>query len=650
MSFDQPWGFAFALLIPAIVILYLLKLKRIDTPISSVLLWRRSLEDLKANSPFQKLRRNILLFLQLLITAIAVMALAAPILQAIHPDHESVIILIDSSASMGATDVSPSRLEKAKGTVREMIEGLGRNGVMSLITFANEASVAMPMTGDKRRLLSALDSIQIQTTDTRLTDAMGLAYATAREAKNPRIVILSDGAFETNLEDAPEEIPIQLISIGSNPRNVGITELAVRRSFDKDGGRELLVGISAIGDATGEVYLSIYALGDDEEGDHAGHAHESGEENAEESGSHEVSQRRLVDARRVEVQSGRTTSVLLRDEGQYSSKLELALEANDHLAADDRAWIVLPEEKDLDVLLVTDGYYALEKVLPLAPGVRVSKIAPADYTPVADMDVTIFDRFKPVALPPGSYVFLGEVPPLPECSRGEILESPAVVWADRFHPLSRYVNFGALSIARAPAIALPPWADVVVRARETPLIATIERGVLAVVVVGFHPGDTDWPFRVSFPIFFGNILDWFRNRAGSSQNLFHTGEPIPIVSSVAGDLNMVLPNGENRSIPLLADEPAYIHAAGEDGLIHPGLLALNGPGENNHRNVAMNLVSYAESNITPSRSIEIGSVEVESESVDEITTRNLWWPLLLVAFVILIVEWWVYTRRAKYTF
>ena len=84
MSFDQPWGLFFSLLLPAIIILYLLKLKRIDKPISSILLWRRSLQDLKANTPFQKLRRNLLLFLQLLATAIGVFALMAPILSALN--------------------------------------------------------------------------------------------------------------------------------------------------------------------------------------------------------------------------------------------------------------------------------------------------------------------------------------------------------------------------------------------------------------------------------------------------------------------------------------------------------------------------------------------------------------------------------------
>ena len=105
MNFLAPLGFFFALFIPAVIILYLLKLKRIDMPISSTLLWRISLDDLKANTPFQKLKKNLLLFLQLLIIAILTFAVARPVLRLGGLEGQSFIVLLDCSASMSATDV-----------------------------------------------------------------------------------------------------------------------------------------------------------------------------------------------------------------------------------------------------------------------------------------------------------------------------------------------------------------------------------------------------------------------------------------------------------------------------------------------------------------------------------------------------------------
>src|SRR3954451_14666639 len=82
VQFSTPLhGMAWAVLagIPvAIIALYFLKLRRRPVQVPSTLLWRRSLEDLHVNSLFQRLRRNLLLFLQLLTLFLAMLALAGP--------------------------------------------------------------------------------------------------------------------------------------------------------------------------------------------------------------------------------------------------------------------------------------------------------------------------------------------------------------------------------------------------------------------------------------------------------------------------------------------------------------------------------------------------------------------------------------------
>src|SRR3954453_5068244 len=62
----------------AIIALYFLKLRRRPVQVPSTLLWRRSLEDLHVNSLFQRLRRNLLLFLQLMAVSLAMLALTGP--------------------------------------------------------------------------------------------------------------------------------------------------------------------------------------------------------------------------------------------------------------------------------------------------------------------------------------------------------------------------------------------------------------------------------------------------------------------------------------------------------------------------------------------------------------------------------------------
>src|SRR5579859_1476633 len=104
---------ALALLLP-LVLLYFLKLKRVPMEVSSVLLWTRAMLDSRANAPFQRLRRNLLLFLQILVLLLVALALARPALQVKARPARATVLLLDGSASMAATDVKPSRFRRAQ--------------------------------------------------------------------------------------------------------------------------------------------------------------------------------------------------------------------------------------------------------------------------------------------------------------------------------------------------------------------------------------------------------------------------------------------------------------------------------------------------------------------------------------------------------
>src|SRR5271155_5572200 len=93
-----------ALAIPALLVLYFLKLRRQPVDVPSTLLWRKAIQDLQVNAPFQKLRRNLMLLLQLLLIIALLLAWARPVLNYTPGAGQRSIILIDRSASMSATD------------------------------------------------------------------------------------------------------------------------------------------------------------------------------------------------------------------------------------------------------------------------------------------------------------------------------------------------------------------------------------------------------------------------------------------------------------------------------------------------------------------------------------------------------------------
>src|SRR6476659_8050236 len=113
--------------------MYLLKLRREEQTVSSTFLWRRMVRDVEANAPWQKLRRNLLLLLQLLLLALLALALARPFFRTAGIAGRNLIVIVDRSASMQANDVAPSRLEAAKQQAGDLIDQLPDGGRATVI-------------------------------------------------------------------------------------------------------------------------------------------------------------------------------------------------------------------------------------------------------------------------------------------------------------------------------------------------------------------------------------------------------------------------------------------------------------------------------------------------------------------------------------
>src|SRR5438477_3366145 len=119
-----PAAIAAAVAVPALLVLYFLKLKRREMPVSSTLLWRKAIQDLQVNAPFQKLRKNLLLLLQFLLLLALLLALSRPVAN-YRPGagKGKTVILIDRSASTSAREADgKTRLDEAKRRARELVD------------------------------------------------------------------------------------------------------------------------------------------------------------------------------------------------------------------------------------------------------------------------------------------------------------------------------------------------------------------------------------------------------------------------------------------------------------------------------------------------------------------------------------------------
>src|SRR5947207_7488544 len=99
MNFVVPWALLFAASIPVVVIFYLLKRKRVVRLVSSTLLWQKFLAETQASAPFQRLRHNWLLILQVLMLLFVVFALARPYFSGHSHESPLRVVVLDASAS-----------------------------------------------------------------------------------------------------------------------------------------------------------------------------------------------------------------------------------------------------------------------------------------------------------------------------------------------------------------------------------------------------------------------------------------------------------------------------------------------------------------------------------------------------------------------
>ena len=226
MSFLTPLFLLLGLLAGPIIILYMLRLRRREVMVSSTLLWQKLLRDREANAPWQKLRRNLLLILQLIILAALVFALARPFLPTPSIISGSVVVLLDASASMLATDVEPTRFDAAKAEVAQLISDLGGDSQMTLIKVGQTPTVLAAATNDRTQLQRALDAVQADPADAAWNAAFALATGAAQGFRDGRIVIISDGGLPDDLPPLPVESIY--LPIGESGENLAITALATR--------------------------------------------------------------------------------------------------------------------------------------------------------------------------------------------------------------------------------------------------------------------------------------------------------------------------------------------------------------------------------------------------------------------------------------
>ena len=450
---------AAAVAIPSLLILYFLKLRRRDAEVSTTLLWKKAVQDLQANAPFQKLRRNILLFLQLLVLAGVLFALAQPQLSGETVNGQRHVILIDRSASMnsldesGERDSASTRLEGAKKQASQLIDGLKEGGLLSrdsadeamIIAFDSTAEVRQQFTSDKQLLKAALESLTPSESPTRIEEAMRLARAHQPKrivegqavegltAGPPMTIhIYSDGKIPDadRAKPGPEDT-VEFHRIGlPTSYNVGIVNIRSERDYENPTKLSVFVSLSnsdpqvrsvdvefaVDGVVAGIRNAQIPAASTGEELSTAGAASATAREREATDAVGTSAPTEGADAEKTKASALRpgASGVVFSLERPQGAVVQVRLRspgtsepiAGDVLSLDDRAFLIVPPAKKLSVAVFTKGNLFLTTALGGLPLARLVEYAPSQLDgalkdgSLVGFDVVVLDGCLPAPSEP----------------------------------------------------------------------------------------------------------------------------------------------------------------------------------------------------------------------------------------------------------
>jgi len=243
MNFLSPIAFAFAATLPVVIVFYLLKRKRVVKLVPSTILWQKYLAETQASAPFQRLRHNWLLLIQLLLLLLAILALARPFFAGTTKGGRTLVAILDGSASMQSTDEDPSRFEKARKEALQLVETLHPDDKMAVFLAAGNTEVKQSPTSEKTALRRAIESARPSDSPTRLNEALKLAESLIQNNTHAEVHLFSDGAADSLKEFENKGLPLIFHAVGTRHVNVGIVNLDVRSNPDNPSQRAVFTTI-----------------------------------------------------------------------------------------------------------------------------------------------------------------------------------------------------------------------------------------------------------------------------------------------------------------------------------------------------------------------------------------------------------------------
>jgi hypothetical protein len=502
-----------------LIVFYVLKIKRQRQAVPSTWLWAAAERDLLAKHPFRKLIAEVPLVLELLAIALLTLALARPAIRGgtIAGDH--VAIVVDTSASMGTASHAPgaaagaTRMAEARAAALDVVFALSPGADAILIDAGREARVTSPLERDVRRLRVAIQSLSVNDVEGDLGAAVALAADRLRTLSGGRrIIVITDGALAHPAPLAPAGVDTQVITVGDAEDNTAIVRIDVRQGEDPSTKREqaqVFALVRNYGARPVDAFLTLTLEGRTEP----------------------------VTSRRVLLPANERVPVVLTFEPQETDRgkgIVVQLSPGDALPLDDVAYGRVPAGERMPVTLASQAPYSwVARALDADPKVVLQRLTVDQLSTVnVDPDALVVVEGACPDKMPGHDVLI-VAPPVGDCLGLGVLaavDQPQITSWETGDPRFRFLTLDGVHVARALPLRTEGPGAALVRAGNETLVADASAFGLTMTLVGFDPGESDWPLKASFVLFVRNVVEIARlHRAQGTVGPVRTGEPLRIV-------------------------------------------------------------------------------------------------------------------------
>ena len=506
MGFTNLWPLFLLITIPLLILLYILKRNYKEEVISSTILWSEVYKNTKANTPWEKLRRNIMLLLQIIVLLLIIFSLMKPFLNFGGRSYKNVIIVLDTTASMGAEYGSSTRLEEGKNLAKEFIKNTKEDTNTYIINFDGNSNLLQNGEFDKAISNEVIDNISQSNNSGDIKDSISFIKAIGEGIEEDyEVVVFTDE--EISLGD----INGKVILLANAGINASIDNIAHKTLEDKV---RVIATVTNRGKGAYEGDFTLY------------------------------SENKILAVEALSLQEGENKTLTFDFDKIEGEVIKGELSRKDMILEDNTFNHVIGNKKVNKVLIVTEQNLFLEKAFSLLENTEIYKTDSLDnLTNIDKYDLYVFDNVTPNILPSsGSILFIN--PSSNELfdivKGGELGEAKAV----SSEP-SNYLSEMTFTVAKYNEINIPYYGRSFLNVNESSIGFKGEVDGRKIAALSFDLHDSDFALKKEFPILMYELGGELISNGFVYKSNFKTSEKVNVKGiDLDSTINLTYPNGE----------------------------------------------------------------------------------------------------------